>query len=138
MALDFTVNGTSLNSGTICRVARWEGILSNPPLRGANDRIPGVAGATWRPKVRDAYVFSVPIVLLGSSRADLQDRRDDLLALLDSSSAALTLERTRPTGLGDVVESCDGDFLDGLELEMVNLSTGRAVLNFENLSGSWT
>ena len=137
MALDLTVDGTSLNDGTICRVAAWDGVFASAPLRGSNLVVPGLAGAIHLPKVRDAYVFTVPLVLLGSSWGDLQDRLDDLRALVDSSAGALTLVRTRPTGGADAVETCEADYLSELEPSMVNLSTGRVALDLVNLSGGW-
>lgn len=138
MAYDLTINGTSLNNGTICRVADWAGVFSSAPLRGENLLIPGVAGETHLPKYRGAYVFTVPLVLVGTSRADLQDRLDALEALCDSSATALTVARTRPTGLGDVTESCSADYVSGLQPELVNLSTGRVALELLNLSAGWT
>lgn len=135
MAYDLTINGTSVT--TIARVASWDGVFAGAPLRGDNLQIPGMAGAIHMPKVRDAYVFTVPLLLLGDSEGDLQDRLDDLRALCDSSTAALTVARTRPTGAGDVVESCQADYLGGLEPAMVNLSIGRLALDLVNLSGGW-
>lgn len=138
MAWNLTVNGTSLNDGTISRVASWDGVLASAPLRGENIELPGVAGAIHLPKVRGAYVFTVPLLLMGSSQADYQDRLDDLRTLLDSSGTALTVARTRPTGAGDVTESCSCDYVSGLESVMVNLSNGRVAVDLLNLSAGWS
>lgn len=137
MALDLMVAGTSLNSGTISRVVSWDGVFSSAPLRGSNLTIPGLAGDIHQPKVRGAFVFTVPLVLLGSSWADMQDRLNTLRTLLDTSAASKTATRVRPTGAGDVMETCQVDYLSGLEPAMVNLSTGRVALDLVNLSGVW-
>lgn len=134
--MDLLVNGTALSS--IAGIVSFDGILSNAPLRGENLTYPGVAGDAHVPKVRGAYVFTVPLVLLGTSQADFQDRLDDLRALIDSSAAPLTLVRRRTTGAGNISETADGDYLGGLEPSSVNLQVGRVALDLVNLSGGWT
>lgn len=136
MWADLIVNGTALSS--IGGIASFDGIEADGPLRGENITYPGVAGDTWVPKVRGAYVFTVPLVLLGTSPADFQDRLDDLRALCDSSAAPLALERRRTTGAGDISETADGDYLSGLQPTHVNLRIGRVALDLVNLSGGWS
>lgn len=132
---DLLVNGTSLKAfGDITDLS---GILSSPPLRGENVVYPGLAGAVYVPKVRDAYVFSVPMVIRGSL-ADINDALDGLRALLDSSTAALTLTRHRTTGAGNVSETASGEYVGGLEVGLVGLSAGRVAIDLLNLDGGWT
>lgn len=136
MARDFLIGATSIL--TIVRVTDWSGVDSTAPLRGSNITYPNVGGDLHAPKVRGSYVFTVPCVLLGTSSADYQDRLDDLRALLDSSTTALAMHRIRPTGSGDVTEDADGDYLDGLQPQAVNLQTGRVNIDLVNLSGGWS
>jgi len=136
MAYDLKINTVSVK--TYASVVSWDGVFAGAPLRGGNLTIPGVAGGVWQPKVRNAYVFSVPLVLLGSSEADFQDKLTNLRNLVNSAAAALAVTRTRPTGLGDVTEACTADYADGLEPAAVNLLNGRVVLSLTNLSGGWT
>lgn len=132
---DLLVNGTSLK--TLGAITDFSGILSNAPLRGESVTYPGVAGATFTPKVRDAYVFSVPMVLYGGLAA-VNDALDALRALLDSSTTALTLVRHRTLGSGTVAETASGEYLGGLEPGMVGMSAGRVAIDLMNLSGGWT
>lgn len=136
MWADLSIGGTLLSS--FGGIASFDGIFADAPLRGENLTYPGVAGDTHTTKVRGAYVFTVPLVLIGATQADFQDRLDDLRALCDSSAAPLELVRRRTTGAGDIEESALGDYASGLEPGMVNMQIGRVALDLINLSGGWT
>lgn len=127
--------GTSLK--TLGRIVSFDGIFSDGPLRGSNITIPGAAGDVHMPKVRAAYVFTVPMVILGSW-AEVNANLDSLRTLLDSSRVPLTMTRTRATSDGTNVQTAQGDYLDGLEPQMVGMGAGRVAINLVNLSGVWT
>jgi hypothetical protein len=132
---DLLIGGTSLK--TIGQITSFDGIFADGPLRGSNVTYPGVAGDTHVPKVRGAYVFQVPMVLVGTW-GDINSKLDALRALLDSSSAPLSMTRHRSLTAGTSVQTASGDYLDGLEPGLVGLEAGRVVLSIVNLSGGWT
>ena len=134
---DFLIGTTSVK--TIGYIASFDGIFSDGPLRGSSIPYPNVAGATFTPKVRDTYVFSVPMVLTGSGWGDLNSKIDSLRALLDSSSTAFTMTRKRSlTGGGTSVQTATGEFLAGLQPSVQGFTVARVVLDIVNLSGVWT
>lgn len=134
-ANDLLIGGTSLK--TIGYIASFEGIFSDGPLRGSNVTYPGVAGDTHMPKVHGAYVFSVPMVLVGTW-GQINSKIDALRTLLNSASAPLAMTRVRELSVGTSTQTASGDFLDGLEPGLVGMDAGRVVLNIVNLSGVWT
>lgn len=134
MTWDFTLAGTSVK--TLGHIASWDGILGGAPRRGGNIVKPSVTGQTYAAKPRDAYTFSVPMVLLGSSQADFQDKLSSLRALTESVTA-IAAGRTVPTGAGDVSTQCTAE-ASVTEIGMVNgLLNGRVVLEVTNLDGVW-
>jgi hypothetical protein len=133
---DLLINGTSIK--TLAWVASWGDVFREAPLRGSNITYPGVAGDVWVPKVRSAYSFLVPLILLGTGEADYADKLIALRALVDSSTAPLTLVRKRTTGSGLVSQTCAGDYLAGLEPEFIGMDTGRVALELVCTSGVWT
>lgn len=136
-ANDLLIGGTSLKS--LGYIADFAGIFSDGPLRGENVVYPGVAGATHMPKVRSAYVFPVPMVILGSW-AQVNTALDSLRTLLNSASSPLAMTRVREVvgGGGTSTQTASGDYLDGLEPGLVGMSAGRVVINLVNLSGVWS
>lgn len=132
---DLLVNGTSLK--TFGQIVSYDGIMADAPLRGENVTIPGVAGQIHVPKVRDAYVFTVPMVLLGGL-AVVGEALQDLRDLCDSSTAALTLTRKLTRTSGNVTQTCSADYLGGLEPQMTGMQFGRVAIDFVNLDGGWT
>lgn len=133
---DLLINGTALSDLGV--INDFSGIAADAPLRGENLTYPNVGGDVHVPKVRSAYVFSVPFTLLGDTRAAYNDLVTDLRALLDSSTAPLALERRLTTGAGEIAETADGDYLSGLEPTLINWQTGRLALDIINLSAGWT
>jgi hypothetical protein len=132
---DLLIGGTSLK--TYGKITDFSGILASGPLRGENVTYPGLAGDVFVPKVRGAYVFTVPMVLYGSL-ATINTALDNLRTLLNSSSAALAMTRHRTTGAGNVSETASGEFVGGLEPGLVGLTAGRISLDIVNLSGAWS
>lgn len=137
---DLLVNGTALS--TIGAIVSFDGIRAEAPLRGSNITIPGVAGDHYIPKVRGAYVFTVPMLLTGASLAALNDKIESLRVLMNSGSSALALVRhyTTAGGGGTVSQSASGDYLSGLEPNIIGWanSNARIALDIVNLSGGWT
>jgi hypothetical protein len=134
---DLLINGTSLK--TLGYIADFAGIFSDGPLRGSSIVYPNVPGARWTPKVRDTYVFTVPMVLLADGWGSLNSKVDSLRALLDSSTGAFVMTRHRSlTGAGTSVQTADGEFLSGLQPAVTGMTVMRLALDFVNLSGEWT
>ena len=131
------VNTALVSLKTLGHIVSFDGIFSDGPLRGENVVYPGVAGATHMPKVRAAYVFTVPMVILGDW-GDVNAAIDSLRALLDSSAAPLAMTRHRTVGAGTSVQTAAGDYLDGLEPNLIGMSAGRVAINLVNLDGEWT
>lgn len=134
MTWDFTIAGTSVK--TLATVASYDGVLADSPTRGDNLAVPEVRGQSFLPKPYDAYAYPVPLVLFGTSQAQLQDNLDTLKALCATAYAAKTFGRTTPHVSGDVTASHSGTA--SLDVAMVNgLVTGRVNLMIENLDGCW-
>lgn len=135
MTWDALVAGTSVK--TYAHIASWDGLLMAAPFRGADLVVPSRRGQTFTAKEYDAYTFSVPLVLNGATQAATQDNLDALRSLCDTSHAAKTLTRTKPTAAGDLSTTCSAT-LSLSEPAMVNgLLTGRVVLTVTNLDGCW-
>jgi hypothetical protein len=132
-----TTNSTVVSLKTLGHIVSFDGIFSDGPLRGENVVYPGVAGATHMPKVRGAYVFTVPMVILGDW-GDVNAALNSLRTLLDSSAAPLAMTRHRTVGAGTSVQTAAGDYLDGLEPNLIGMSAGRVAINLVNLDGAWT
>lgn len=133
---DLRINGTALSS--FGAIVDFAGIKSTPPLRGGNIVYPGVPGAVWVPKVSSQYVFTVPLSLYGTDRGDFNDTLEALRALLDSSTAALDMERRIILGGVNVSQTADGDYVNGLQPEIFHFRNGLVSLDIANLSGGWT
>lgn len=135
MSFDFLLAGTSVK--TIAQIASWDGILSGAPKRGSNVVKPSLRGEKFAAKPYDAYDFSVPLTLLGTSQANFQDGLSSLRALAETSAAVLAASRTVPRGAGDLTTSCTAEARVS-EIGMVNgLLTGKLVLEVRNLDGCW-
>lgn len=132
---DLLIGGTSLK--TYGKISDFSGILAEAPLRGESVVYPGRAGAVFVPKVRSAYVFSVPMVLYGTSLAAVNDSLISLRTLLNSASASFTMMRHRTSGGGNISESAAGEYLGGLEAQIVGMTAARIVLDLVNLDGGW-
>lgn len=132
---DLLIGGTSLKD--FGEILSFAGVFASAPLRGENVQIPGLAGEVFVPKVRGAYVFTVPLVIVGDW-ATVNERLDGLRTLLDTSSAPLTMTRHRSVGAGTSVQTAAGDYLGGLEPELIGMSAGRIALDLVNLDGGWT
>lgn len=133
---DLLINGTALS--TFGAIADFTGIKADAPLRGANVTIPGLAGDVHVPKVRSAYVFTVPLAVYGTTRGDLNDNLAALRTLLDSSVTPLAMERRLILGGINVSQTADGDYINGLQPEILHFRNGLVVLEIANLSGGWT
>ncbi len=135
MSFDALVAGTSLK--TYASIVSYDGLFAGAPLRGTDLVVPTRRGETATAKVRDAYTFSVPLILLGTSQGAFQDNLDALRALCDTGYAAKTITRTKPAVAGDVTTTCTA-MCNLTEAAMVNgLITGRCVLDVRNLDGCW-
>jgi hypothetical protein len=131
---DLTVAGTSVKN--YAHVVSYDGVLSGAPRRGDDIVKPSVTGQTFVAKPRDAYTFSVPLILLGSTQADFQDKLSSLRALCDSVTA-IAVTRTVPTGAGDLSTTCTAA-ANITEVGMTNgLLNGRVVLEVTNYDGCW-
>lgn len=53
-------------------------VLYNERHRGADRELPGVAGVSGNPRVRDAAVFPLKLVIRGTSHDDLRSRIDQV------------------------------------------------------------
>lgn len=137
---DLLINGTALS--TFGGIVSFDGIRAEAPLRGSNITIPGLAGDVFVPKVRSAYVFTVPLLISGTSLANLHDKIATLKTLMNSGTTALSLERRYTTagGGGTVSQTASGDYLGGLEPNIIGWANSNAkiALDIVNLSGGWT
>ncbi len=129
--------GSATSVKTVAGVASWDGIYGPAPFRGQDTVVPGKRGQTFNAKDYDAYTFPVPLILLGSSQADFQDKLRTLQALLESSTVPVTASRVVGSSGGDITQTCSAQARVG-EVGMVNgLLTGRVNVEVSNLDGCW-
>jgi len=129
--------GSAVSVKDYAHIVSYDGVFKPAPYRGGNIVVPSRRGNTFASKEYDAYDFSVPLVLAGSTQAAAQDNIDSLRALVESSAAAITLTRIKPHASGDVTTTCSAH-CSLSDVAMVNgLVNGRLLLDVTNLDGCW-
>lgn len=140
MAFDLLITrpgGSAVSVKTTAGVESWDGVWMSAPWRGQDLTVPVRRGQTFAAQEYDAYTFSVPLVLLGSSQADFQDRLDTLHALVESSVAAVTVSRTKPSAGGDVTTFCLARARVPEVAAAQGLVNGKTALDVTNFDGCW-
>lgn len=146
------VDGTDLQSIAGIVVTDLSGLMAPGRRRGENVTIPGRAGVIAVPKVYEAYEFAIGITVLaddgsGVTGATPQARRVQMLTNLQAVAAVLdgaagdglvTLTRRISSGATYVSHTCSGEFVDGLQVDLLNAETGQTELQFVNHDGAWT
>lgn len=137
------VDGVDLQNIAGITVTNLDGLLAPGTRRGENVVVPGRRGAIGVPKVYDAYEFAVGITVDGGD-GTAQARRVTMLARLATLSAALdgdgglvTLTRRIANSTTYVEHTASGEFVDGLQVTLLNADTGETELQFVNLDGAW-
>lgn len=106
--------------------------------RGSHDVIPGRAGQLGAELPYDAYAFSVTVFVSGSSREEMIANLMSLGTVLAGSNGLVTLtRRLAKVGGGFTSYTANGQFVQGLDLTLLNSQTGNTELQFINLDGSW-
>lgn len=142
------INGVDLQSLPLI-VADFAGLHAPGTKRGANIVVPGVAGEIGTAKVYDAYTFDVPVTIVpdyadGSTPLTSFDRRAQYLANLAKVQTAIDVGLTTFTrklaavGGGTTSMTCNGEYIAGLAVTMLNHNSGKTILQFRNLDGAWT
>lgn len=145
------IDGTDLQSIAGIVVTDLSGLMAPGRRRGDNVTIPGRRGVIAVPKVYEAYEFSVGITVLaddatGATPATVQARRVQMLAnlqavanVLDGAAGdgLLTLTRRISNGVSYVSHTCSAEFVDGLQVDLLNAETGQTELQFINHDGAW-
>lgn len=143
------VNGVDLCSLTGVVVGDLHGLHAPGTRRGSNDVVPGRQGQQGVPKPLDAYAFAIPVTLLpedgsGVTGDTLSARRAQMLTNLRALTAGLVsatglvpLKRRLATSGGYAETTADGEFVDGLAIQLLNAQTGQTELNFVNHDGCW-
>jgi hypothetical protein len=136
--LQFSPDGTSPTSvKTVGQVMSWDGVYGMAPFRGEHTIIPNRRGQRYVPREYDAYTFPVPMILLGSTQADFQDKLRTLQRLIESSLDSVYATRLVGSSGGDITQFCEVQARVG-EVGMVNgLLNGRVTLEVTNLDGCW-
>lgn len=130
------VNGSDIQDidGLILNDA--SGLHTEGEYRGENLVIPGRPGQVSYSKVRDAFTFDLPVTLIGDTRADFMDVLADVRDLTSGNLCSLVRRLTDGSGYTD--DYCDGEYLAGQAVELLNPANGRTVLSFLNLDGEWS
>lgn len=145
------VNGHDLMAQPGIVVEHLDGLHSPGTRRGSNDVVPQRRGQIGAPLPLDAYQFAVPIYVLPQYEGvealpvdTLAQRRTAMirnlwrLARICQGAEGLVALRRRTSNAGGYVETvANGQFVDGLAIETLNVETGRTELNFVNLDGCW-
>lgn len=133
MTFDLKLSGTSVK--TYAYIMSWDGLLSAGDLRGADLVIPGRDGESGVTRPRDAFSFSVPMEIVGTSQGNFQDNLDALRTL--AGTGPITATRIKPAASGDVTTTCTARCRLS-DVSMANgLTVGRVVLDVRNLDGAW-
>lgn len=147
------IGATDLQAIAGIVVEDLSGLFAPGRRRGDDIAVPYVSGATGVPDLPfEAYSFEIPVTILcdeadGDDPAGDHLRRAQMIANLRAISTALdvatgtglfTMTRRlakSPSGYDE--HTAQGRFVDGLAPTAVNFHTGRAVLQFVNLTGCW-
>lgn len=129
--------GSAVSVKDYAYIGDYDGVWSGAPFRGSDITVPGLRGRTFAAQDYDAYTFSVPLEVLGSSQADLQDRLANLRALAESTTTSLTVSRVLPTGSGDLTTTCTARCRMSEVGARTGLASARAALEITNLDGAW-
>ena len=136
-ALITRLGASAVSIKTYAHIASYDGILQPAPVRGADVLVPARMGQQWTAQTYDAYTFSVPLILLGSSLSTFQDSLSGLKQLVESSRQSVVFSRQVPRTGGDLTTSCRSR-VRVAEVAMVNdMITGRVALEVTNLDGCW-
>lgn len=111
-ALDAIVGGItySLSDGTLCNYVGQDG-LGMAPTHRMRERGPQQAGVTDLGYLLDERYFRVFLDVHGTSAADICNRRNTLLRILQGAADPVTLRFLRSNG---DYRSIDADYIDGL------------------------
>lgn len=131
------VDGTDLQSIAGIIVTNLDGLLAPGTRKGENVPISGRRGVIGVPKVYDAYEFGVGIRVEGDDRAAMLATLATLSAVLDGDGGLVTLTRRLVSGSSYVEQTAAGEFVDGLQVALLNGWTGDTELQFVNLDGCW-
>lgn len=136
-ALITRLGASAVSLSTYAYVASYDGILQPAPMRGADLLVPSRMGQVWAAQQYDAYTFSVPLMLLGTSQSGMQDSLSGLKQLVESSRQSVVFSRKVPRAGGDLTTSCRSRVRVS-EVGMVNgMITGRVALEVTNTDGCW-
>lgn len=139
MSFDALITRTGASAVSLkdyAQIVSYDEIWQSPPLRGEDFLTPSKRGRDYASLEYDAYTFNVPLMLLGTSQSDLQEKVVSLRALVESSRSSVVFSRRLPRTSGDLTTSCRARCR--LDVAGINgLVTGRAVLEVMNLDGCW-
>lgn len=130
------VDGTDLS--TLAVLEDLSELATVPSSNADPLKIPGRAGALFVAGQPDTYSFNVPMVVLGDDWGSVREGLRDLLALLDSSSAALTITRRTTVGTAQVAETASCVVTGTITPQYLGSTAARVVVTFQNLDGAWT
>lgn len=145
------VNGRDLQAQPGIIVEHFDGLHSPGTRRGGNDTVPNRRGQLGAPLPLDAYQFAVPITIVpeydgvenlplvtpANRRTAMVRNLWRLARNLADGEGLVSLRRRLSNAAGYVETAANGQFVDGLAVETLNVETGRTELNFVNLDGCW-
>jgi hypothetical protein len=134
------VNGTDL--ATIGVLEDLSEVMGHPPIADLHIEIPGRAGAVFVAAPYESHRFSLPIVILGDNRGDVNAQLAALRTLLDSRTAALLVTRRSTQDIGgtdyNVSEYCDAVVTGDWEVDYLGATAARVTVTMQNIDGAWT
>jgi hypothetical protein len=118
-------------------IENWDGVWSGAPFRGGDVIIPGQRGQLFAAQDYDAYTFSVPLQVIGTSQTDFQEKLSSLRALIDSTQSVVSVNRKLPRTSGDLTTSCTARCRLSEMGARNGLFAARVALEVTNLDGCW-
>lgn len=131
-------NGVDLQALDGIVIGDLSGLFAPGTRRGDHDTVPGRQGQLGAELPYDAFAFSVPITVLGSSHFEFLTRLKAVGDALYGTNGLGTLTRRLDDGAGGyVTHTAAGQFASFNTFSLLNSDTGQTELNFVNLDGAW-
>lgn len=127
------VDDYEFTQGDIRDVELRDGLLSSPPLRGANVVVPNRTGQLWRPKKYDQGTFTVSL-WFGNNQSQAQAQFDNILRAASIGHRLCTWSRITPVGER---RYCYGEVVGSLKPTAVGQDAYRATIEVQVPGGLW-
>lgn len=132
MADGHSVGATAISTYAL-ELIGGEGLLSAPDLAGEDVSLPYVEGLTAGTMTAKGRDYVLPLMVVGTDRADFLSKSRSLISLIFNSGDTFTLNRT----LGSQVASITARYVDGLTIVERSDRVGVCAPRLRLLDAEW-